>query len=297
MGHHGNDPRLTALSSRGHDEASVWDVRISARTVTATLAAIITVLVLADVAGQIATYNFGHPTVFGLVPLFDLDRESNVPAWYSASVLLICAEALALVAFAKRRAGDRYRWQWAGLAVGFLYLSADEGAGIHEFIGPLFAGVGHWLTLHVSSYFRYLAAEPVFTWVLPACAAVAIIGIFYLKFLFALPRRTAVFFVLAAAIYLGGAIGVEAIGARHVLLYGRGDAVYGVLVILEESMEMSGIALFLYAVLRYAAAEIRSMYLQFETMSSVAHESVNPAIASRDLPTALNHGRLPPRQV
>ena len=297
MGHHGNDPRLTALSSRGHDEASVWDVRISARTVTATLAAIITVLVLADVAGQIATYNFGHPTVLGLVPLFDLDRESNVPAWYSASVLLICAEALALVAFAKRRSGDRYRWHWAGLAVGFLYLSADEGGGIHEFIGPLFAGVGHWLTLHVSSYFRYLAAYPVYTWVLPACAAAAIIGIFYLKFLLALPRRTAVFFVLAAAIYLGGAVGVEVIGARHVLLYGQHDAVYGVLVILEESMEMSGIALFLYAVLRYTAAEIRSMYLQFETMPSVAHESVNPAMASRDLPTALNHGRLPPRQV
>ena len=194
-----------------------------------------------------------------------------------------------MVAVAKRRARDRYRWHWARLAVGFLYLSADEGAGIHESIGPLFAGVGHWLTLHVSSYFRYLAAYPVYAWVLPACAAAAIIGISYLKFLFALPRRPAVFFVLSAAIYLGGAVGVEAIGARHVLLYSQRDPVYGVLVILEESMEMSGIALFLYTVLRYVVAEIRSIRLQFETLPPVTHESSIASTASgKRVPTTMN---------
>ena len=254
---------------RRSEEKPACEVRVSAAAVAATLAAIVTLLVLADASGVVATYYFGHPTVLGLVPLFDLDRELNVPSWYSASALLMCAAALAVVAATKRRSSDRYAWHWAGLAVGFLYLSADEGAGIHEVIGPLFAGVGRWLTLHVSSYFRYLSAYPVYTWVLPASAAAAIIGLSYLRFLLALPRRTAVLFVLSAMTYLGGAVGVEVIGARHTFLFGQQDPVYSALVILEESMEMSSIALFLYAVLRYGQAVIR---LEFETSPSVSDE-------------------------
>jgi len=267
---------------RRSGEEPIFDVRISAETVAASLAAIITLLVLAGAAGVVATYYFGHPAVFGLVRLFDLDSEVNVPSWYSASALLMCAGALALVAVAKRRSGDRYRWHWAGLAVGFLYLSADEGAEIHEAIGPLFAGAGRWLTLHVSSFFRYLSAYPVYTWVLPASAAAAIVGLSYLRFLLALPRRTAVLFVLAAMTYLGGAVGVEVIGARHTFLYGQQDPVYGALVILEESMEMSSIALFLYAVLRYGHAVIR---LEFETPPSVPGESSHLDHGERQAPS------------
>jgi len=248
-------------------------VRISAAAVARILGTIIALLVLADVAGQIATYYFGHPAVLGLVELFDLDAEANMPSWYSASVLLICSGVLALIATAKTQSRDRYRWHWVGLSAGFLYLSADEEAGIHEIIGPLFAGVGHWLTLHVSSSFRYLAAYPVYTWVLPACAAIAIIGISYTRFVFALPRRTGILFVVSAAIFLGGAVGVDVIGARHVLLYGQHDPVYGALVVLEESMEMGGIALFLFTLLRYAQAEIGSIRLQFETPPPASEEA------------------------
>ena len=63
------------------------------------------------------------------------------------------------------------------------------------------------------------------------------------------------------------------IGARHVLLYGQHDPVYGALVVLEESMEMGGIALFLFALLRYAQAEIGSIRLQFETPPPASEEA------------------------
>jgi hypothetical protein len=244
------------------------------------LATAVALLVLADIGGLLATYRFGHPGVLGLIDLFDLDSEENIPSWYSASVLLICSGALALIAAAKHQADDRFRWHWAGLAAGFLYLSADEEAGIHEVIGPFFAGAGKWLTLHLSPYFRYLAAYPVYTWVLPAIVAAVLIGISYTKFLLALPRRTAVLFVVSAAIFFGGAVGVEVIGARHVLLYGRQDAVYGSLVILEESMEMIGVALFLCVVLRYAQAEIGSIRLQFETPPPASEDSSVPRSSS-----------------
>jgi hypothetical protein len=158
-----------------------------------------------------------------------------------------------------------------------VYLSADEESGIHEVIGPLFAGVGHWSTVHVSHYFRYLSAYPVYTWVLPAGVAVTIVGLSYIKFLLELPRRSAVLFVVSAAIFLGGAVGVEIIGARHVLYYGQHDPVYGALVILEESMEMGGIALFLVSLLQYAKAEVGAIRLQFDTPPPVSEESSLPA--------------------
>ena len=93
---------------RESDESPVCSVRISAAAVAGILGTVIALLVLADVAGQISTYYFGHPAVLGLVALFDLDSEANMPSWYSASVLLICSGVLALIATAKTV--RFYRW-------------------------------------------------------------------------------------------------------------------------------------------------------------------------------------------
>ena len=92
---------------RESDESPVCSVRISAAAVAGILGTVIALLVLADVAGQISTYYFGHPAVLGLVALFDLDSEANMPSWYSASVLLICSGVLALIATAKGQSRDR----------------------------------------------------------------------------------------------------------------------------------------------------------------------------------------------
>jgi len=78
-------------------------VTVSVPRVGVTLVAIIAVLLLADLGGQIATYRYGHPGVLGLVSLFDLDSETNIPTWYSSSALLMCGVVLALIAAVKRR--------------------------------------------------------------------------------------------------------------------------------------------------------------------------------------------------
>jgi tetratricopeptide (TPR) repeat protein len=66
--------------------------------------------------------------------LFDLDREYTIPAWFSA-LQLAAVGVSALVAFeAERAARTRVplRWLWLPLALGFLYLSADEVLALHE---------------------------------------------------------------------------------------------------------------------------------------------------------------------
>jgi hypothetical protein len=43
---------------------------------------IIAVLTLTNFWSQLMIHGFGRPTVKGLVPLFDFDGESNVPAFF-----------------------------------------------------------------------------------------------------------------------------------------------------------------------------------------------------------------------
>ena len=40
------------------------------------------VLVLASGAGQWIKYGFGHPTVRGFVPMFDVSGEENIPSFF-----------------------------------------------------------------------------------------------------------------------------------------------------------------------------------------------------------------------
>jgi hypothetical protein len=99
-----------------------------------------------------------------------------------------------------------------------------------------------------------------FTWLGPGLVVVALVGLFYLRFLLALPRRFQVLFAASGALFLAGAVGAEMVGseiARHRL----GDDAswaYQVAVIVEEGLEMAGGALFIYALLAHIAeARIR----------------------------------------
>lgn len=56
-------------------------VTIIPARVTRWLSLVVACLVLASLAGQFSKYVLGHDRLLGLVPLFDLDREGNVPTW------------------------------------------------------------------------------------------------------------------------------------------------------------------------------------------------------------------------
>ncbi|NTU71810.1 MAG: hypothetical protein HGB10_08335 [Coriobacteriia bacterium] len=68
---------------------------------------------------------------------FDLDREQNVPTWYSSALLLAVAIS-ALVLATLRDATPRWsRGFWPTLALGYAWLSLDETAWLHEQIDGL----------------------------------------------------------------------------------------------------------------------------------------------------------------
>jgi hypothetical protein len=111
-------------------------------------------------------------------------------------------------------------WLW-----GFLFLSLDEVAGIHETINSLID----------------------MSWAVPGGIVAAGIGLAFIPFMRHLPLWAGILFFTSGALYIGGAVGLEMVGApidADTLTYNPVTAV-------KEGMEMVGVLLFLNALLCY----------------------------------------------
>jgi hypothetical protein len=194
---------------------------------------------------QTLKYVGGHDVQLGLLPYFDLDEEGNLPSWYAASTLLLCAGLLAVIAQAKHRQEDRYARHWLGLSLIFVFLSLDEATGLHEHLmSPMHA----LLPTYTTGYFYY-------AWVIPAACVLPLLGVAYARFLLALPRGIAWRFIVAGTVYVGGAMGVELLGGRAASLQGTETLTYALLVALEEGGEMTGIVIFVSTLVAYAISQ------------------------------------------
>jgi hypothetical protein len=184
---------------------------------------------------------------------FSLDSEANVPSWFSSALLLTAAAVLALVAIDTLARKGRWGRHWAGLSLVFAWLSLDETAAIHERIGGLLRS-----HLHLHGPLHYAG-------VIPAFAVALLVGITYVRFLRALPRATVLGFLLAAAIYITGAAGVEAATGWWAEGHGSGSTALLLVSTVEENLEMFGSLLFILVVLAYFARLGRSVALRAES--------------------------------
>ena len=173
------------------------------------------------------------------VRLFDLGGEANIPTWFSSSILLMSALLLAKIYRLKRAVDDEYARHWGVLAVIFTGFSLDETAVIHEMaIVPLRA------MFHLKGLLYY-------GWILIGIISVLIVAIAYFKFLFALPETIRHLFVWAASLFVGGGIVVESLTGFLMGHDGQRTLVCALFETIEESMEMSGVIVFIYALLSY----------------------------------------------
>lgn len=179
-----------------------------------------------------------RPDIFGFVRLFGLEYENNLPTWFQSIALLSCSAMLAIISVSDNR---ELRWasHWRVLSILFLYLSLDEVASIHELlVRPI------QLLINPSGFLLY-------GWVIPAIVIVSLLFLKYVKFLSHLPSQTKRLFLLAGAVYIGGAVGMEMIGGYIDTLLGRDNFVYLLSTTIEESAEMLGILVFIHALLSY----------------------------------------------
>jgi hypothetical protein len=209
-------------------------------------------LLVASVTGQIAKLGFGHDYVKGFVPLLNVDAERNIPTYFSVLLLLTAAFLLAVTAVLEAR-GTRPWRQWALLSTGFLLMGYDEAFQAHEqLIDPMRQLLGGG-KLGVFS----------FAWVVPGLVLVFLLLLVFLRFLVRLPPPTRRRFVLAAALYVGGSIGMEMVGGAFVELHGLNSWQYTTVVTIEEGMEMAGLIAFVWALLRRWADNGTAVLVRF----------------------------------
>jgi hypothetical protein len=211
-----------------------------------------------------------------LLDLLSVNAEQTIPTWFSVSILLTASVLLAVIAAAKRAGKDSYTPYWFGLALGFLYLSADEGAAIHEILGdPLQRA------FHTGGYLA-------FGWQIVAVPVVLLFSLLYLRFLFHLPPRIRHLVMVSAALYVSGAVIGDAIGAHLWDSSGGVTLTYLAFGTGEELCEMLGVIVFIYTWLLYLVEmeytlTLRARSATHESADLLFHSSI-PATGTGDTP-------------
>jgi len=220
---------------------------ISPKRVTQVLTFVVLCLALASVAGQYSKHVLGHDKLFGLVRLFDLDDEGNIPTWFASASLLFCSVLLAIIGRDRRWGGDRYYLHWSTLSGIFLLLSIDEAAHIHESLNTRVRAI--------------LKTEGLLqnAWIIPGAAFALIVAVACRHFLADLPGGTRRLFLAAGSLYVGGALGVEALGGWYTALYGQQNMTYALMATIEELLEMLGIVVLIYALLSYMSSHLKEI--------------------------------------
>lgn len=183
----------------------------------------------------------------GAVSYVSLSWEGNVPTWYTAALLLFCATLLAICAAeAKHRGGEPVAAWWA-LCVGFLYISMDEVSQLHE----------------LAAFLETSGGVLYFSWVIPASIVVVVVGLSFMPFLRCLEPRMRWRFVIAGAIYVSGAVGMELPLGWWTHRYGDENLGYALIDWVEETLEILGLTLFALALLERLRS--RGVHVRFAT--------------------------------
>ncbi|MCP4292082.1 MAG: hypothetical protein GY780_09660 [bacterium] len=207
---------------------------------------------MASVAGQIAKYKFGFD-VRTITEMFNINIERNLPTFFSMLLLLWASVLLVLIATVVKKAQAPDFSKWVVLAMGFFFMAYDEGFQVHErFIEPMRNLMGDG---DLGAFY--------YAWVIPALFLVAGFGVFFLKFLFRLPIQTRKMFVLAAALFVGGAIGMELVGGGFDEAHGYDNLSYNLISTVEESMEMVGLIVFIRALFEHLGLMTGSVLFRF----------------------------------
>lgn len=222
------------------------------------LALVTMALVAINMALQTYRVVMHQESIVGL-PMLSLDKENNVPALFSTMLLFAASMVLAFIALLERTRRGPDAAKWAILAVGFLLMGVDESLSLHErMIDPLRRLLGDAFGVDRLGIFY-------FAWVIPAIVLVIALGIYFLPFLRRLPIRIGVMLIASAAVYLGGAIGVELVEGWWREGHGHRNVVYHALVSLEEGMEMVGVILLIHTLLGFLATRYGEVSIAWVT--------------------------------
>jgi hypothetical protein len=175
--------------------------------------------------------------------VFDLDADLSIPAWFSSVQLFV----IALVLLLKARRTDRglrpSRWFFLIAGIGFAFLSADEGARIHEELNWVLEEREYsWLPT-----FRYGHGIWIFVYAVPAVALLVALRR-DLEAVWNLHPSAARMIAAGIGIIVLGGVGLEIVAYQY-LGATQTPRLYPIEVAFEELFEMAGASVVLYGAL------------------------------------------------
>ena len=209
--------------------------------------------ITASLAGQLLRIYSGHDRVYGLLPMFNLDKEYNFPSYFSMFILLSASVLLTLIAILEKKRFSTFVSHWVILALGFLYISIDEIISLHEY---LISPIRELLGAHAGIFY--------YAWIIPAIAIIIILALYFYRFLMHLSSKARFTFCISGLVYIAGAIGMEMLGGSHDEIYGTADITYLCFVTIEESLEIFGVIIFIGGLLDYIADNFTEVVFNFE---------------------------------
>ena len=242
-------------TTRDDPTATAFDVLVSPRTVLRVLLGAVAGLTAMSVAGQVLLREApGLPLRGGLAHALYVDSEQSLPTLFAVLLILAAALLMSLIAAAHRRLRSRDTWCWASASGLAFLLALDEYLSLHEqLIEPLRELLGG----------DEAPALLYYAWVVPGVVAVAVVTAVFVPFLRRLPERSRKQFLLSAALYLSGAIGMEMVGGAIDSSAGdREGYAYVAVTTAEEALEMVAVALLLYALLDYVSRNLGALRLR-----------------------------------
>jgi hypothetical protein len=231
------------------------------RKIAQWLGLIVFVLLLANITGIILESVLQYDSRFTrlLVGYFDFNGESNIPAFFSSIILLIAGGLLLLIhTQQKNYTESKPTRHWLILGWIFMFMAVDENVQIHEHIadfvrpqlGNDLSGLLHW------------------AWVVPYAILTLAVVAYFIGFVLRLPPYTRNLIIVAGALFVTGALGLELVEGYLYKRYGIDHLYNRILYCIEELMEMTGVVLFIYALLYYLAMHRTQVTIELDERSA-----------------------------
>ena len=237
------------FSSSGSVNATVQgtqsDIRIIPAKILKALLLIIFVILALHLVSLVMKFGFDAVTGYGFITLFDLNTEANIPTYLSSALMTFCAIFMVLIYVNHKELATPWYRYWAFLALIFAIMSVDEIAQLHErSIEPL------------KHLFGIISGDLLTNaWVILAFVFLPLMALVYLRFLMAMESRSALLFIASGIVFVSGVVGVEIISGVMKGLYSTASLAFAISTTVEETLELLGLALFVYALTDYAARQ------------------------------------------
>lgn len=190
---------------------------------------------------------------FKIFSRLTVDFSSSLPTYLNTLLVVVAFLILLAISTHLQKSKSMAVYNWVLLTLAFLVLSLDENPSVHAFL--------------VAKFSKYVITgqrlAQNYAWGMPYGAMVILFFIFLFRFIVSLPKDIGRGFIVSGLIYVFGAIILGMYVPEMLNIHGDYNIKRIALASIEESLELIGLTLFIYFLLRYIRTEFKPFV--FET--------------------------------